>query len=70
MPIMADKPKRNRGRPRVRRETVSLQARIDRALSDVLDGVADRNRRPKNTEIIIAIEQYLQSLGLWPPSPP
>lgn len=39
----------------------SIPLRIEKELADKLKKIADANRRPFNTEIIIAIEQYIDN---------
>lgn len=68
MLCMDKKTKRGPGRPKSRKETTAFQVRIDRHLSDALEQLASKNRRPRNTEVVVAIEQYLEAAGLWPPS--
>lgn len=39
----------------------SILVRIEKSLADELKKIADEKRRPINTEIIVAIEQYIDS---------
>lgn len=39
----------------------SIMLRIEKSLADELKKIADAKRRPFNTEIIVAIEQYIDS---------
>jgi hypothetical protein len=57
------KPKR--GRPKGRQTTVVVQARVSPEMHAALEKLAERNRRTKNTEMIIALEKHLQEAGLW-----
>lgn len=42
-------------------ERRSILVRIEKSLADELKKIADEKRRPINTEIIVAIEQYIDS---------
>jgi hypothetical protein len=68
MPFMAKKkPPRGTGRtPRY-----ILYARIDVALGEVLDRyVRDTKPRPSATSVTeLALQEYFERLGLWPPPP-
>jgi hypothetical protein len=44
-----------------------LGVRISGRLVDQVRTLAKRNRRPLTTEITIALEEYLEKNGLWPP---
>jgi hypothetical protein len=50
-----------------RRSGKPLNLWIPVALRDALDAQLARSRRPLTTEVIIALEQYLTTQGLWPP---
>lgn len=54
-------------RKKPRRTGRNLQAWIPAELRDAVDASANRNRRSLTTEVIIALEKYLSSEGLWPP---
>lgn len=55
------------GRPKGRKETVSLQLRVPPALAAALDRLLTRTRRTRNQEAILALEKYLEAEGEWPP---
>lgn len=61
------KPKRGKGRPKGRRPTVVLQARVSPEMSEAFERLLQQTRRPKNTELIIALENHLKAAGFWPP---
>lgn len=56
MPVMAKK----------KPATVPLYMRIKKALKELLDAVAEENRRTPSAEVEIALERYFESLGKWP----
>lgn len=45
-----------------------LQIWIPAPLRDALDAATKTQRRPLTTEVIIALEEHLAKLGLWPPA--
>lgn len=66
LPVMAKQPKK--GRPKGSgKDVVALQVRLPVDLSAALDAQVAGTRRPKNTEIVIALEEYLKRAGRWPP---
>lgn len=63
--VMAKQPKK--GRPKGSgKDVVAFQVRLPAALGAALDAQVAESRRPKNTEVVIAIEEYLKRLGRWP----
>lgn len=62
--------KRKRGRPASGVPLVAFQLRIPAALNAALEEAARQGHRPKNSQIILALEQQLTDLYLWPPRPP
>lgn len=50
------------------RTGLSLHVYLRPQLRRVIEQAADRNRRSLTEEVSIALERYLQSEGLWPPS--
>lgn len=40
---------------------------IDAALRDAIEAARKRNRRTLREEVSLALEQYLERLGVWPP---
>lgn len=66
---VAEKPKKpgKRGRPPGRKETFVIQARVEWPLYEALEKLSAETRRTKNAELVLALEQYLQGLGKWPP---
>lgn len=56
---MAKTPKR-KGKP--------LHVWIEGALRDAMDRSAEKSRRTLTEEVSIALEKYLETQGLWPPS--
>jgi hypothetical protein len=63
---MTDK-KKKPGRPKGRKETIVVQARAEPLMHEALERLAQQNRRTKNTEMLIALENHLRAAGLWPP---
>ena len=52
--------KPGKGRPMGRRPSTSIQARVPPAIADQLAKLAERNRRTRNQELIIALEKHLK----------
>jgi hypothetical protein len=69
-----DKSKPKRGRPAKpegsARDGKPLHCWIDEQLREAMDEACRRNRRKLREEVSIALENYLRTLGLWPPAPP
>jgi hypothetical protein len=61
--IMAAK-KPTRGRPRGRKPTVVVQARCSPQVHAALEALAERNKRTKNAELLIALEKHLRDAGV------
>lgn len=62
-----------KGKPRRPNRTgVPLHIYIPPEVRAALDALADENRRPLTTEVLIALENHLKAAGRWPlsPSPP
>ena len=57
---------RGRGRPRGQ-QRVPLSMRLPPQIIELLQRLADANRRPLTTEAEIAFEEHLRAAGLWPP---
>lgn len=53
------KPQTRKGKP--------LGVWIDSALRDAIEAARKRNRRTLREEVSLALEEYLQRLGAWPP---
>lgn len=68
MQVMADNRKTDsgRGRPRGRKETEPIQARVSPELYEALQVLTARTRRTKNVELVLALEKHLAGYGLWP----
>lgn len=63
MLVMAKKkPTSRKGKP--------LGVWIDTALRDAIEAARKRNRRTLREEVSLALEQYLERLGVWPPANP
>ena len=59
--------KKKRGRPASAVPLVAFQLRLPATLNRVLEEAALAGHRPKNSEIVLAIEEHLAGLGRWPP---
>ena len=55
-----------RGRPPRGYEVHGFQVRIPKTLHKQLLAALSQTRRTQNSEVQIAIEKHLESLGLWP----
>jgi hypothetical protein len=66
---MADRKKnRNKGgRARQRGEVRLINAEVDPRLDDAVEEFMIRDRRSKKVVITMALEEFLQKHGLWPP---
>jgi hypothetical protein len=67
------KPRKKLGRPAVDpadRADVPISYRATAAHKRQIEESARRNRRSESKEMLIALEKYLASQGLWPPPPP
>ena len=62
-PTMATPNRRGPGRPRGRKKTLVIQARVDQALHDVLAALALENHRSKNAELVVALEAHAKAAG-------
>jgi hypothetical protein len=67
MALMAKQRKTSDRKP-IQRSGRPLNVWIPEELRAALDASAAKNRRPLTTEVAIALEQYLQTQGLWPPN--
>ena len=69
--LLMAKPKppgrRGPGRPQTDTPTVPVSTRIPQEIADILAALARRNRRSISAEVLIAVEERLQKLGLWSP---
>lgn len=71
MPLMT-KSEKKLGRPPGRKPAVTVFARIDPRLGSALERYVD-SVVPKTTAtavVELAISQYLERVGFWPPPPP
>jgi hypothetical protein len=64
MPIMTDKPKKDRHIKK------PLQLRLHALLRQQLEKLAERNASTMTAEITIAVRERLEAAGLWPPPAP
>jgi hypothetical protein len=62
--------KRKKGRARERGDTVTFTFEMTPAHADALEACRVRERRTKTTVLLLALEEYLQRAGLWPPQQP
>jgi hypothetical protein len=66
MPVMAKKkPKRNP--PAYQHPRVVFH--LPQELLDIVDARAEENGRTRTSELVMALRQAYQQLGLWPPRP-
>jgi predicted transcriptional regulator len=56
------------GRARDRGATRTITVELDPALDDALEAFRIKDRRTKRAVVTIAIEQYLERQGAWPPA--
>lgn len=75
MPTMAKKPAKAEsgkkaarpGRPAGRTPTYTVFVRIPLPLGDAFEKMLAKTRRSATAELTIAMEEYLERAGLWPP---
>jgi hypothetical protein len=58
---------RGRGRPKGRKMTYPIQARVDRPLYAALTALSQREKRSKSVLLYMGLELLLRQHGLWPP---
>lgn len=59
--------KRKPGRPKsAPPDLIVIQARVSPDLHAALEAAAASGRRTKNAELVLALEEHLKALGLWP----
>jgi hypothetical protein len=59
-----------RGRARDRGETRPFTVELTPPLDDALEARAAKDMRTKKAVLVLALQEYLQRLGDWPPHPP
>lgn len=70
MSIMTERKKKadsaGKGKRKPKRKGKPLHVWLEPALRDAIDESADLHRRKITEEVSIALEKYLETLGLWP----
>ncbi len=68
---MPNKRDRKPGRPKTRKETVQVSVRLDADLVKMLNDHVDTLRPESSVRAVLqlAVEEYLERAGLWPPPP-
>lgn len=67
-PADNQKPKAQPKRDRKGKKTLNVF--IEASLRNAVDASCEKNRRSLTDEVSIALEQYLEREGLWPPKQP
>lgn len=57
-------------KPKPNRTGVPLYVYVPPEIRSAIDELAERNRRPLTSEVLIALEAHLKAAGLWPPKKP
>jgi hypothetical protein len=66
--VLMSKQRKTSDRKQIQRSGKPLNVWIPEELREALDQSAAKNRRLLTTEVVIALEQYLSTQGLWPPN--
>jgi predicted transcriptional regulator len=65
---MAKKKKQPKGRARERGDSITFTFEMSPALNEAVGECAEKDMRTKRAVIVLALQDYLQRQGLWPPA--